>query len=179
YTPFAEDDQADSHASSLPGIFKAHSAVPISLNDNVALFEADIDSAADVTALSFSGNGKIHVDQDGRFDTNDTANGAFLQGSSGSSCSVFFTLTNSGKISLSTTLAATRTFSSGASAPAVSISSRIEIKKGTTVVWSRYITSGTLTFSGDISLAAGQYQLDVSTGSNVSLSASGAQFAQT
>ena len=179
FTPFAEDDQADPHSSSLAGSYTAHSAVPISLNDNVALFEADIVSNVDVAGLSFLGNGTVHIDQDARFDANDVANGAFFQGSSGSSFSVFFTLTNSGKINLSTTLTAARSFSSGASASFVSISGRIEIKKGATVIWSRYTSGGTITFNGDVALAAGQYQLFIFSGSNVSLSASGAQFAQT
>lgn len=179
FTPFTEDDQADSHSSSLGGSFTAHSAVPLSLNDNIALFEADIASSVDSTGLSFKGNGTVHIDQDARFDANDVANGAFFQGSSGSSFSVFFTLTNSGKISLTTTLSAARSYSSGAIPSSVSISAHIEIKKGTTVVWSRYTIGGTLSFNGDVALTAGQYQLVISSGSNVSLATSGAQFAQT
>lgn len=179
FSPFAEDDQADNDSSPLAGTFTGRAAVPISLNDNAALFEADQVSAVNLADLTFSGNGSAHIDQDGRFDANDAAGGAFFQGASGSSLTVFFTLGNSGKISLSTTLAATRSFSSGVAPSAVSIAAHIEIKRGTTVIWSRYTDNGTLTFSGDVALAAGQYQLTVSTGSNVSLNAAGAQFAET
>jgi len=149
------------------------------LNDNLALFSADQSSTVDFTGLSFKGTSTIQVDQETRFDANDVTNGAFVQGASGSSFSLFFTLANSGKITLATTLTAARTLSNGVSASTASVSSRIEIKKGTTVVWFRYTTGGTISFSGDVALAAGQYQLLVSTGSNVSLSASGEQSAHT
>lgn len=179
FTPFAEDDQADNDSSPLAGAFSGQAAVPITLNDNVALFEAGQTSTVNPSDLTFSGNGSAHINQEGRFDANDVAGGAFFQGSSGSSLTVFFTLGNSGKVSLSTTLAATRGFSSGVAPSAVSVSAHIEIKRGTTVIWSRYTQNGTLTFSGDVALGAGQYQLTVSTGSNVSLNAAGAQFAET
>jgi len=49
---------------------------------------------------------------------------------------------------------------------------QIQIFRGTTIVWSRYVADGTLNFSGDVVLSlSGQYRLTVNAGANLSLDA--------
>jgi hypothetical protein len=164
FSPYAEDDQAVNNSSSVAGAFSGGVALPITLNDNLSLFQAQQDSTVSLTALNFSGTGSLATSQSTHFDANDAANHAFLQGSVGNSFSVFFTLANSGKLNLNVALDAatahTATSYGGSSC-------FVQLKKGATVIWSRFTSGGAIAFNGDIALTAGSYQLLVSAGSNM------------
>lgn len=176
YSPYAEDDQAlsNSMGTLLTGTFSGHVALPIALNGNLGLYTADHASTVNPADLTFSSQGSERIDQDATFDASDCANGAFHQGSSLSGLTIFFTLANSGKVTLSTTLSSARAYSSTLSPALVGgASAQIQIVRGTTVIWSRYIQDGSLSFSGDVVLpAAGQYQLSIIAAANLSLNAS-------
>lgn len=175
YSPFVEDDQALSNSTNtlLTGTFNGHVALPIELNGNLGVYTADHVSTVNPTDLTFSAQGSERIDQDATFDASDVTNLAFHQGSSSSAFSIFFTLANPGKVTLSTSLAASHSFSAGIS-PAIAGNAytQIQVIRGTTVIWSRYVADGTLNFSGDVALpSSGQYQLRITSGANLSLNA--------
>jgi len=175
YSPFVEDDQALSNSTNtlLAGSFNGHVALPIALNGNIGLYTADHVSTINPTDFTFSAQGSERIDQDATFDANDVANLAFHQGASSSSLSVVFTLANAGKVTLTTSLSASRACSSVVSPNLMgSAYAQIQIFRGTTIVWSRYVADGTLNFSGDVVLSlSGQYRLTVNAGANLSLDA--------
>lgn len=181
FSPFAEDDQALNNNSSQAGAFGGDVSLPIVLNDNISLYKAVQNSTVSLSALNFSGTGSIQTSQLTRFDSGDQASNAFLQGSAGSSFTVFFTMARSGKLSLSVALNAVKSLSGGV-APSLfgGSASFVQLSKGTTVVWSRYTGAGAVSFNGEVPLLAGQYQLTVSAAANVDTgSPVGEQFATT
>ncbi|MBC8001884.1 MAG: hypothetical protein H7X97_04775 [Opitutaceae bacterium] len=164
FSPYAEDDQAVNNGTSAAGTFSGGVALPITLNDNLSLFQAQQNSTVSLTALNFSGTGSLATSQSTNFDANDAVNHAFLQGSVGNSFSVFFTLANSGKLNLNVTIGATTTHTAASFGGS---SCYVQLKKGSTVIWSRFTSGGAVSFNGDIALASGSYQLLVSAGSNM------------
>jgi hypothetical protein len=82
----------------------------------------------------------------------------------GNSFSVFFTLANSGKLNLNVTIDAATTHTATSAGGS---SCYVQLKKGATVIWSRFTSGGAISFNGDLALAAGSYQLLVSAGSNM------------
>jgi hypothetical protein len=164
FSPYAEEDLADNNGSPAAGTFSGGVTLPIALNDNYSLFQAVQNSTVSLAALNFSGTGSITTSQQTNFDANDAANHAFLQGATGSTFSVFFTLANSGKVNLNVTIAAATAHSATSFGGASAV---VQLMKGSTIVWSRYTSNGTVSFNGDITLAAGWYQLSVGAHSNV------------
>lgn len=165
YSPLSGDEVSDFKNAPGFGAFNASAGVTFPFNNNVGSSTATQNTQVDTTALRIYGSGIATTHIDTRFDSNDVTLGAFVNTQAYSGVSAAFKLNNTGKVHVALTL---DTVATAIDTSGVPISeARIQTAAGV-AVWHQLISAtNRMTFTGDIPLSAGSYQIIVTAASNI------------